>query len=520
MSKRLILVLAFAFVLGVSFAAYAEVQNVKVSGDLTIGGVYRQDFDLAKPRNIGSGVATFEDKEQDVFTITRIRVDTDLTDNVSAVVRLINERNWNGDTITGLSENNRNIGFAAANGANKESQIDLDLAYVTLKEFLYSPLTLKVGRQEMRFGNGWIVGDPDTNGLALKSALAEGDLSLRKSFDAVRATLDYNPLMVDVIYSKIAENNTILNDDTTLYGLNAAYELDKNTTLEGFFFTKIRGSDTPAATFVDATTDADIALMNATLKDKGDVVNTVGGRIVNRTIKNLTIDAQGAYQFGIYNPKFDPNARFDGGFAAGGTASEHIAGVGDRKAWGTEIIAMYDLKDCKHIGKYNPMIGAAYVYLSGEDRDRVGNSTYHGWDAMFEDQTFGHVINAIMGFTNVTLGGVTMQAKPWEDVSVRADYVRAYLNKRLPTGRAVVLSGISSARQFIGGNSDDRYLGQEIDLSVTYDYTEDVQFSLLGGYFLPGKTINTQGTQGQNVADVNQHRASATEVIGSMKVVF
>jgi hypothetical protein len=36
MSRRLIVIVALAFVVGLSVAAYAEVQNVKVSGDLTM----------------------------------------------------------------------------------------------------------------------------------------------------------------------------------------------------------------------------------------------------------------------------------------------------------------------------------------------------------------------------------------------------------------------------------------------------------------------------------------------------
>lgn len=522
MGKRLIIALAFALVVGISFAAYAEVQNVKVSGDLTIAGVYRSNFDLAKSRylNVPIGTAratTYDDTEKDMFSIARVRIDADLTDNVSATVRLLNERNWNGESIEGLSESNRNIGLATANPTT-DQRVDLDLAYVTLKEFLYSPLTVTVGRQELHFGNDFVIGDPDTNGLALRSALAEGDLSARKSFDAVRATLDYNPLVVDIIYSKIAENNSVVNDDATLAGLNARYDLDKNTSLEGYFFSKMRGSNATAATRVDSTAAAQVALMRGVEKDKMDVVNTVGARVVNKTVKNLTLDAQAGFQFGTYNPKFDPNARWDSGFAAGGNAGDHAALVSPRRAWATEIIASYDLKDISMISKYSPMFRAAYLYLSGESRDKVGDKAYKGWDPMFENQSFGHIINAIMGYTNVTGGMLTFQAKPMDDITVKADYVRAYFNKRHPEGRATILSGVSGAQQFIMGK--DRYLGQEIDMTLTYDYTEDVQFCLLGGYFLPGKSINIQGNESGATPNTNPRRAAATELIGSMKVMF
>ena len=250
-----------------------------------------------------------------------------------------------------------------------------------------------MGRQELRFGNGWIVGDPDTNGLALASALAEGDLSSRKSFDAIRARLDYNPLILDLIYAKIAENASTLNDDTTLSGVNAGYELSANTNLEGFIFSKVRGvTGTNGATSVDSG----VATSFDTAKQATDVVNTVGARVVNKSVKNLTLDGQVAYQFGTYNPKLDPNARF--------VSATDKAETSARSAWGTEVVAVYDLKDVSMISKYEPTLTGVYVYLSGEGRDKVGNKTYKGWDGMYEDQTFGHLINAVMGFSNVHLG--------------------------------------------------------------------------------------------------------------------
>jgi len=506
MSKRLILILALAFVVGLSFAAYAEVQNVKVSGDLTVSGVARNNFDLAKTPAAGSHElnSTFDDEEKDLLSITRVRVDADLTDNVSATVRLLNERNWNGEnSLTGV-ENNRNIGLTTANTPANENQIDLDLAYVTLKEFLMSPVTLKVGRQELMFGNGWIVGDPDTNGVALKSSLAEGDLSSRKAFDAVKVTLDYNPLIVDGIYAKVAEGSSVLNDDTTLMGLNANYALDKNTTLEGFFFSKVKGSQAAAVTNIG--TNVTTSFNN--VKQSADVVNTVGARAVNKTVKNLTLDVQGALQFGTYNPKFDPNAKYE--------STTVLAKTSKRRASGLEALATYDLKDIKMLSKYSPSITGAFAYLSGENsRAKNGSGDYHGWDAMYENQTFGHIINAIMGFSNVKLMGLNLKAKPIDDMTASLDYVQAYLNKRYATGTKVILSGVQTARQFTMG--DNRFLGQEVDLTLTYDYTEDVQFSLLGGMFLPNKrNINTD----MNSDTTTGQRAPATELIGSMKVTF
>lgn len=510
MMRRLSMCLCLIAIAGfIALPAFAAVQNVKVSGDIATSAVARNNLDLNKAGGPQSGTQWTDDNENDLLSIARVRVDADLTDNVSATVRLLNERNWNGESTTGV-ENNRNIGLTATNVA-EEKQTEIDLAYVTLKEFMDSPLTLTVGRQELHFGNDWIVGDPDTNGVALVSSLAEGDLSARKSFDAIRAKLDYNPLVLDLVFAKVKEGNTVLNDDTTLVGGNASYELREETTLEAFAFSKVRGSSATAITNLDTGDTTSFATGANRVKNSTDVVNTVGARAVDKSINNLTVDVQGAYQFGTYNPKFDPNARF--------LSATNKAETAPRSAWGAELVATYDLKNVGFISEYEPSITGAYVYLSGEDRDRTGRSKYNGWDGMFENQTFGHLINAILGFSNSQIAGLSLKAKPTSGLTAQLDYVSLWFNKRFAEGRLDILSGVATARQFI--MSDKRWAGQEIDLTLTYDYTEDVQFSLLGGVFLPSNAINSaSASYSSDRGSAAYQKIAATELIGSMKVTF
>ena len=526
MSKRLILILALAFVVGITFAAYAEVQNVKVSGDITVKGVARNDFDLAKTSRYGVMLNTNnEDKDRDMLSITRVRVDADLTDNVSTTVRLLNERNWNGNSrTTGLA--NTNIGLNTATNTN-ENEIDLDLAYVSLKEFLYSPLSLTVGRQELHFGNDLIVGDSDTNIYSSLTQLSEGDLSARKAFDAVRATLDYNPLVLDLIYAKVQEGATNLNDDVTLGGLNASYALNKNTTLEGYLFSKVKGVNAAAVYNNDAAgtqgwggTAAVNVLDSANFKDKSDIVNVLGVRAVDKSVKNLTLDGQLAWQFGRYNPKFDANARYDASSLPGSKAR-----TTKRDAWAAQLSAAYDLKDVSMLSKYSPVISGSYSYLSGANRDETKDRAYKGWDPMFENQTQGHIINAIFANTNMHRAGLSAKAKLTDDITGNIDYVGAWFAKRYPerVQRLATLSGVygNLAQVAAGGNSGYRflmgsgsYIGQEIDATLTYDYTEDVQFSLMGGVFLVGNNIRDFDHPAKGNA------AAANELIGSMKVTF
>src|SRR5262245_27302134 len=103
--------LALVMVTLLAMPAFASVQNVKVSGDIDSTYLYRHGFDLGANKN-----GTYSQPlNQSVFlTQTRLRVDADLTDNVSTTVALINERAWDVD------------------GENS-TDIDLNLAFVTLR---------------------------------------------------------------------------------------------------------------------------------------------------------------------------------------------------------------------------------------------------------------------------------------------------------------------------------------------------------------------------------------------------
>jgi hypothetical protein len=465
MRKRLITVLVLLLVAGFTCAAYAEVQNVKVSGDIDIKGVIRnfglKDWD-------GDGFdATYGRTLRCFVSTVRVKIDADLTDNVSTTVRLLNERAWNQET-------------------NANTDIDLDLASVTLKEFLYSPLSLTIGRQEIKFGNGLVIGAVTTNsispghGAANKAGLADAldDLSVRRAFDAIRATLNYDPLILDFAYAKIDENNLPQYDDVDLYGLNATYALRKDITLEGYAWQRRRGLS---------------SLDNTAGRDKRhEILNTLGFRIVSATIKNLTIGLENAWQFGDH-------------FANTALYPNDIGGNLNRKvlAFAGQLTANYVMPD----KKFTPAINGSYTYLSGDKYRNMGD-TYRGWDPMFKDQNSGTLFNKILGYSNCQVFNVGGSIVPLEDIKVSLGYYYLLLNRPFTNeAQRLVLSGVPNDPRY-RMRPGAKHLAQEIDLGVTYDYTEDVQFGLNGGLFLPG-----------NAFDADK-RQNASQVIGSMKVTF
>jgi hypothetical protein len=418
---------------------------VKVSGDITASGVSRHHFGLTYQNAADKSVF----KQNFLMTQTRVRIDADLTDNVMATVRLINERIWNGQNDNGDSDlNNTNI--------------DLDLAFVTLKEFLYSPLTLTVGRQEIKFGNGLIIG---------KSAAVAGttsiptDLSERAAFDAIRATLDYDPLVVDLVYAQVKQGTTDDRETVSLAGVNATYALNSKVNLSGYYWLKKNN---------DTNLDA----------GRSDKTNTVGFLVSTTPIENLSASLEGAYQFG-----------------------RNTATAAQKKhdAWAVQAMADYTFAKVK----MTPKIGASYTYLSGTE---AGATRNEGWDPMFYDQKLNNIAYAILPMTNMSVFNLKASCKPVEDVTLSAVYGHYLVAEK---GASTLTSpgsrGDGSTTPYLSGVSytGKSHLGDAIDATVTYDYTEDVQFGLTGGLFQAG-----------NALDLSSDKKVAQQIIGSMKVTF
>ncbi len=469
MSKRLIMICAIAFVLGLAVSAHAAVQNVKVSGDLKVSAIGRDQFDL--------GWSDGEDNSNVIMSQTRVKVDTDLTENVSATVRLLSETDWGRE-----------------NQDANNTDIDIDLANVTMKEMFFCPLSMTLGRQELMWGAGFVLGDPDTNNTVNTTTWAAGagpianrDLSLRKAFDAIKFNLDYNPLMIEAFYSKIDENAQTGaqledKDDIDLYGAKASYALgDKwGTLLEGYLLYQNDKSGSALA-------------QNST----PDTIWCPGIRAVAAPMKDMVVSAEMAWQ----------------------TGSKNIAGVSrSREAMAAQATASYALPFEK-LKKYTPKVGAVYTYTSGDKNPADttdGRGEFKSWDPLYENQGTGKIYNVLFQNTSAQSVGLNASAVPMEDVRLLLEYTDLWLVQEPNVDRwghqttdLFTLYGIDGNSRATYMTGDAKHLGREIDLTATYDYTEDVQFGLTYGAFMPG-----------NAFDRKQNGEVATQLIGTCAVSF
>ena len=122
--KKLLVLCVFALAIALTFSAYAEVQNVKVSGDITTRAFARmgygdpdmtitETFTWGANGNLGTTLPQVWNDEHFIMTTARLRVDADLTDNVSLTMVLNNQKDWGRHTyceqVSGEGEIHQNI---------------------------------------------------------------------------------------------------------------------------------------------------------------------------------------------------------------------------------------------------------------------------------------------------------------------------------------------------------------------------------------------------------------------------
>jgi len=469
---RLMLVGLLAFAVALTgTAAFAEVQNVKVSGDIDLKALIHNNYDLKlKQKNEpGPGtsggttpVVTNDDNASFFLSTAHISVDADLTDNVATHVRLLNQRVWDA-------------------AADDEDQVSVDNAYVVLKEFLYSPLTVMVGRQDLEYGTGFIVGPgrlADPNGVftglgtGVHAAGIGAEFSALNSYDAIRLILDYSPVTVEGLISKINETG-VTDDDANLYSVYVSYKTPdynwwKNGVVEPYWIYK----DDEASTL---TTNDSRATGTTVRTYDINRVHTFGLRAAGSPMENLAFNAEWAYQLGEIKD----------------IASATEVKERKRNGIGANVDVRYNWVQVP----WTPATGVGWVYYSGESASgesgvatiaqQDSGDTFNAWDPVYRGAFHTYIQDFFTGrdapaglyttfdgndtaaTTNRHLLYFDVGLSPLQDVKLWARYTHAWFAHHPRPGRS-------------------NNAGDEVDVKATYDYTDDVQLAMWGGWFFPG----------------------------------
>ena len=138
--KKQWLVVALVAVIGLAVNTFADVQNIRLSGDIRVRGYLLNNAGADSVGDQKDGSASFIEQR------TRVSVEADLEDHVLVGVTLAAEGLW-GDA----SNTSQDSGSGTGNGTGVTAQptdskwdVGIDEAYVQLNEVFYTPATLKI----------------------------------------------------------------------------------------------------------------------------------------------------------------------------------------------------------------------------------------------------------------------------------------------------------------------------------------------------------------------------------------
>ncbi len=334
--------------------AYAEVQNVKVSGKLEVKGVYRNAYVVQGQAPSSAGYdEDAADEAGDIFmTTTELKVQADLTDNVSTTVLLRDEREFGGNAVDNV--------YAAA-------------AYAELKEFLYAPVSLKAGFWKYELGSQLILGDgtPDS-----ASNLTFKDLNKKAAFDGI--VVDYALDNGNVEVGYLRPRGLTDSREGDIYVVDTNFDL-KGAAIELYYV--YDGTD------VEANND--------------DARQYIGGRVTGEIMEGLTGALEVAYLFGDYgendydamaidaslNYVVDAEKNASVGLAVLYRSGDKDPSAGDYEAW----YAPYNDQDIGEIVDFDSNILALKLSGAVDVMEDVTLSAdfYHFWAD--EDVAYGSV---------------------------------------------------------------------------------------------------------------------------------
>jgi hypothetical protein len=489
MVKKLCCCAVLTCLLVLPISARGELQNVVVGGKITIRGNYwRNSFnsgntpslvryenrvppDAVAGRPIGSWLGgqtitshfDWDNRGADYRVVeqrTRLHIRSDFTDNVWSFIELDSFDVWGEDFrsnyVTGVDRR-----------AVSADDVEVYQAFIACDSFLGLPVDVRIGRQELVLGSGWLVGDnsgfPEATGL---------------SFDGIRATYRSGPFEVDAFWTKLAERSPVEEDgDTDFSGVTFRYLGLTNATVEAYWLWL---RDAQALHDTQGPIGSDWFEHPLGLDDY-DATNlhTVGLRAAGNA-GQFDFEANAAYQFGdagqvgfLFKPLTygDDSAEFD--------------------AWAGELTVGYTVDTA-----WQPRLYVSGAYVQGED-DR--DITFWEWlnplaplmkpdssvsfNRLFSNRCYSYFIDEMGELSNFWTARVGVQMTPSEPVSL--DLCVAYLEALEPFDAPVLPLPLS----FITKENDTE-IGWESTLRVSYRYSADLVFEAGWSHLFTGDGLS------------------------------
>ncbi len=479
------LALLVGAVLMLSAHVMAELTQVEVGGEIRIRGRYyintwdttpqkRIADNLLPWRPIGpTGTASlfkWDSRGKDwtrYETALLLNFKADFTDNVSTFIEFYDFHIWG-------EEFRSNYLTGADNRAANVDDVLLNQGYIEMRNVFNQPLRVRLGRQNLLFGKGWLMSDMLTPSQYI-------------SFDALRLTYAANDFTIDGFASRIPEPRNVARDDlnTYLYGLHGVYSgfaplsialywfmVQDNTDIDRFeqtqlgrWFNKRMGYDYSSTT-----------------------MHTIGTRL-NGKYEGFDYDLELAYQFGdaahlgsLFKPigsQFgDTGAKYDN--------------------WAVDAVLGYTFRDVA----WQPRLYAQGVLFSGEDNRDINfwqwlNPFYRpeasvSFNRLFTDKNYMPTVNDNSWLSNFYQLSAGLELQPTEKIRLHAHVAKNWVHKPFNPPKSVSFGG---RRRYVAPmlsfwtDEADNDIGWEVTAWMRYSYSQDLWFMLYGNYLWTGSGL-------------------------------
>ncbi len=444
--------LVFAGVLCASPAVGFNVEQLDISGELRDRYEVRSNASFSNPN--GSGV----DQNNSSYLGQRLRLNLGYTPttDVKFFVQF---------------QDSRLFGAEAGTLGNSQNT-DVHQGYMQIQDLFVDGLQLRLGRQEIYFGDHRVLGNV-------------GWTNVGRSFDGARATYERDVADLDVIWVRTKEN------DVT----------------DVAFSDVVNFPGSPAAVRKGAN-DQDLYIAYGTIKAVPNVSiepywillvdNGVGGSVLapaatnqHRHTLGLRIDGTALSRALDYTAEFD----YQTGSIASGTGGSTARDL-DITAGALALDAGYTFQE----KPWRPRLGVGYDWASGDGDNNTGDNQgdFNTFENLYPTNHGHYGIMDLVGWRNIQDIRFSMKARPTPTTGISLDY---HIFRLADTGDNWYRFNGATMLTAMPGNQAAS-LGQELDITAFTTIKDIVKLGIGYGHFFAGEFIekNNLGAGGNSFA--------------------
>lgn len=423
---------------------YSEfAKRVKLGGQIRTRAEYASGFynvpDLTLPGGgSGSGLGPVKTRDDDyVLNQTRLWADADVNEHLRIFVQIQDSRAFGVEGTT--------VGFATGGGGfdnEANNRMDIHQGYFDLKKLFDLPLTVRVGRQEIIWGDHRVIGNFVWSNQG-------------RVFDGGRAMWDTDAIHAEVFAAKVDENGFLgsgagvadRDSDESVYAAQLGFKKLIPSALMELMYIQKNDQDSLNNSATAGGFDLAGASDDVVIHDFGVRID---GKVPNLDAIDYTVESH--FQCGEYGTK-------------------------NQEAWAVAARAGYTFKELP----WTPRVGVEYDFASGDDdpSDKNHRTFDNLYPTNHNQGNYGFI--DLVSWQNIHDFRGNIKVVPTNKLVVQVDYHYFLLDEE-EDGWYFSSGGLAKARGAVGQSfaSNDDNLGQEIDFTVSYDLYKNVK--ILAGY--------------------------------------